>query len=227
MTPRTRLLLSEHFAQYVSEHKKEYIERVLATRTRHLTFILEDIYQSQNASAVVRTCECLGLQDVYTAENYSKYSVNPKVLKGSNKWLNLIRYHDADQNNTERCFDDLHKKGYKIMVTKPGPDGVPLENLPVDHKMALLLGNELKGASSFALSHADALVNVTMIGFTESLNLSATAAICAYTLIGKIHKSESSWNLTEDEKDEIRLDWFRKIVRRSDLIEREFLKDHV
>src|SRR5882672_6982027 len=117
LSPDQRQLLTEHFSQYISDHKKEFIEKVLAERTRYITVVLEDIYQSQNASAVVRTCECLGVQDIHIIENKSRYSVNPKVLKGSNKWVNLIRYKDKVADNAPLCFDALRRNGYRILAT--------------------------------------------------------------------------------------------------------------
>src|SRR3954469_15050419 len=106
MTSREQLLYN-HLSQFVSDHKKNFIEKVLEQRTRHITVVLEDIYQSQNASAVVRTCECMGLQDVHIVENLSKYQLNIRVLKGANKWLDLVRHREPKTNNTEKCFQQL------------------------------------------------------------------------------------------------------------------------
>lgn len=94
---RQEQLLLEHFAQYISEHKKEFAEKVLTERTKQVTVVLEDIYQSQNASAALRTCECMGLQDIHIIENTTKYEVNKYVLKGSYKWLSLHRYKQKKQ----------------------------------------------------------------------------------------------------------------------------------
>ena len=112
-------LLCEYFSRFVSDHKKEFVEKVLDQRTRHITMVLEDIYQSQNASAVIRTCECMGIQDVHIIENDSKYTVNRRVLKGSYKWVDLIRHKGKSRNNTEACFDMLRANGYKIAATDP------------------------------------------------------------------------------------------------------------
>ena len=215
-------LLTDHFSQYISDHKKEFIEKVLAERTRYITVVMEDIYQSQNASAVVRTCECMGVQDVHIVENRSRYSVNPKVLKGANKWVDLIRYKDRGVNNTETCFNVLRQKGYRILVADPSPDCISLNEIPVHEKLAVVMGNELKGTSGYALDHADEKVRIPMVGFTESLNISVSAAICLNTLVTKVRNSDMDWSLSAEERDEIRLAWYRKAVKRSDLIEREF-----
>jgi tRNA (guanosine-2'-O-)-methyltransferase len=222
LSPEHRQLLTDHFSQYISDHKKEFIERVLAERTRYITVVMEDIYQSQNASAVVRTCECMGVQDIHIVENKSRYSVNPKVLKGANKWVDLIRYKDKKGNNTETCFKVLRQKGYRILVADPAPDCIPLNEIPVQEKLAIVMGNELKGTSGYALDHADEKVRIPMVGFTESLNISVSAAICLQTLVTKVRDSEMDWSLSDEERNEIRLTWYRKAVKRSELIEREF-----
>src|SRR5882762_1532731 len=226
LTPDQQQLLTDHFSQYISDHKKEFVEKVLAKRTRYITVVMEDIHQSQNASAVVRTCECMGVQDVHIIENRSPYSVNPKVLRGANKWVDLIRYRDKRVNNTETCFTVLRQKGYRILVADPSPDCISLNEIPVHEKLALVMGNELKGTSGYALDHADEKVRIPMVGFTESLNISVSAAICLQTLVTKVRDSEMDWSLSDEERSEIRLTWYRKAVKRSDLIEREFFLRH-
>ena len=218
-----RQLLTDHFAQYISDHKKDFITRVLDQRTRHITMVMENIYQSQNASAVVRTCECMGLQDIHIIEDHSKYQVNIKVLKGSNKWLDLIRYKTKNINNSEACFKVLRERGYKIIVTDPSPDCVSIDEVSVQDKVAIVMGNELKGISSYAQEHCDLRVKIPMYGFTESMNISVSAAICMNTLMPKLRNSSVNWHLSDEEKKDIRLQWFRKVVRKSDIIEREFL----
>jgi tRNA (guanosine-2'-O-)-methyltransferase len=217
-------LLSEYYSRFVSEHKKAFVERVLDQRTRHITMVLEDIYQSQNASAVIRTCECMGIQDVHIIENDSKYTVNRRVLKGSYKWVDLIRHKGKTRNNTQACFDQLRARGYKIMATDPSPEGISIHDVSVDDKIAIVMGNELHGTSSYAIENADMKVRIPMYGFTESLNISVSAAICLNSLVPALRSSEVNWQLTQTEKDEIRLGWLRKMVRNAEIVEREFLK---
>lgn len=200
------------------------MQRVLAQRTRHVTLVLEDIYQSQNASAAVRTCECLGVQDIHMIENTSKYGINKKVLKGSNKWIDIHRYKEKNSNNTEICFSKLKSQGYKLLVTDPSPDGISINDVSIDEKIALVMGNEQDGNSEFAKTHADQKVFIPMVGFTESLNISVSAAICLNTLLTKLRQSDVSWKLEEEEREAILLQWVKKSVRNSNLLEKEFLK---
>ncbi|MEK6781445.1 MAG: RNA methyltransferase [Bacteroidota bacterium] len=226
MTPEEKnQLVIDHFAQFISEHKKTFLEKVLEQRTRYITVVLEDIFQSQNASAVVRTCECMGLQDIHVVESKSSYSVNKKVIKGANKWIDLIRYRSKGSNNIEECFKNLKGKGYRILVTEPEANGSSIDEISVtDQPLAIVMGNELDGASKYALEHADVKVKIPMYGFTESLNISVSAAICLNTVIPKLRQSNASWQLTTSEKEILRLQWYKKIVKRSDIIEKEFLR---
>jgi tRNA (guanosine-2'-O-)-methyltransferase len=218
-------LLFYHLAQFVSDHKKDFVERVLNERTRYLTVVLENIYQSQNASASIRTCECMGLQDIHIVENTAQYQLNVRVLKGADKWLNLERYRAKDVNNTETCFNSLRSKGYKILVAAPDEDGISIDEVDIrEDKVAIVFGNELRGASAYALDHGDQKVRIPMYGFTESLNISVSVAICLNTLLTKLRHAEMNIFLTDEEKRIIKLEWYRKIVKRSDILEKEFLR---
>jgi tRNA (guanosine-2'-O-)-methyltransferase len=187
--------------------------------------VLENIFQSQNASAAVRTSECMGLQDVHIIENTADYHLNIRVLKGSYKWMNLERYRDKNVNNTETCFQHLRNNGYKIMVADPSEDGMSIDDIDLSAgKFALVFGNELNGASTYCLEHADQKIRIPMFGFTESLNISVSVAICLNTVLSKLRHSEVNIGLTHEEKENIKLAWYRKIVKRSDVLEREFLR---
>jgi tRNA (guanosine-2'-O-)-methyltransferase len=218
--------LTSHLGQYLTEKRRDAIERVLDARTRYLTIVLEDIYQSHNASAVIRTCECMGLQDLHIIESRSKYGTNKKVLKGSNKWITMNRYRDKSANNTEVCLDKLRSSGYRVLAMDPAPDGVSIEEVPLSEKIALVMGNELDGLSVTALERSDVKVRVPMAGFTESLNISVCAAISMNILLTRLREAGIQMNLSDNEKDSIRLEWYRKCVRGSDIIEREFIRKH-
>lgn len=215
----------DHLAQFITDHKKQGVERVLANRTRYITVVLEDIFQSQNASAVIRTCECMGLQDVHIVENITRYSINPRVLKGANKWMNISKHASRNENNTEACAAKLKEAGYRILALDPDEDGRSIFDVDVrSSKMALIFGNELRGLSAAALKVCDEKVRIPMYGFTESLNISVSVAICLNSLVNSIRVAGVDGALPDKEKDVIRLSWYRKIVRNSTVIEREFLR---
>ena len=215
--------LLEFLLQFVSDHKKSLMEKVLDNRTRRLTLVMEDIFQSQNASAMVRTCECFGVQDIHILESRSKYGTNLKVLKGSHFWVNLIKHKKEKPIDT---YINLKSLGYKILVTSVSPGSKSIFDVdPIElGKIALVMGNELRGISKEAEENADQLVHIPMVGFTESFNVSVSAAICISHLVNKIRQSDLDWKLTEAEKDEIRMTWVKLMVKKSDVLERNFLK---
>ena len=111
-----------------------------------------------------------------------------------------------------------------MLVADPGDEGITIDEVSLENKVALVFGNELRGISNEAMSLSDERVRIPMYGFTESFNISVSAAICLNTLVGKLHRNGSFAGLSDEEKDVLKLKWYRKIVRKSDLIEREFLR---
>jgi tRNA (guanosine-2'-O-)-methyltransferase len=219
-----QVLLTRHFEHYLTEKRKDVIQRVLSQRTRHVALVLENIVQPHNMSAVVRTCECYGVQNLYIVDDQNLFEVNKRVLKGSNKWIDIVRYKAKERNNTTNCLQDLKRAGYQILVTHPDAEGISIEEVDVTQKIALVMGNESIGVSDEALQLADQKVYIPMVGFTESMNISVSAAICLHTLLPKLRRSPVTWQLTQYEQDFLRLEWMKKSIRRSDLIEQEFLK---
>jgi tRNA (guanosine-2'-O-)-methyltransferase len=215
--------LVKYLSGFISDNRKKKFEEIIQNRTRHITVVLEDIYQPHNASAVLRSCDCFGIQDVHVIENKNKYQVNPDVALGSPKWLNLYKYNGAE-NNTIACLNHLKNQGYRIVATTPHEKDCNLEELPIDSKTALLFGTELEGISDIARSKADAFVKIPMYGFTESFNISVSAAICLYSLTHKLHQADFDWHLTESEKQEVMLAWLRNSINKPELIEEEFRK---
>ena len=136
--------LIEYMGQFLTDERKSRFNDILPHRTRHITIVLENIFQPQNASAVLRTCDCLGVQDVHIIENGNKYNVNPSVALGSNKWLSMHYYNEAS-NNTAQCIELLKKRGYKIVCTSPHNNSCALEDLDISTKTALFLVQRCMG----------------------------------------------------------------------------------
>jgi len=219
----TKLKLLEHLMSFVSDERKKRFDDILQHRTRHITVVLEDIFQPHNASAVLRSCDLTGVQDVHIIENGNDYNVNPEVALGSSKWLNLIKYNEKD-NNTLDIFDRLRKDGYTIVATTPHKNNFDLDTLPIDKKVAVVFGTELTGLSELAINNADEYLRIPMFGFTESYNISVSAALTLFTLTQRLRKSDINWQLDDDEISDILLDWARNSVGISEIIERHFMK---
>ncbi|MDH5366199.1 MAG: RNA methyltransferase [Cyclobacteriaceae bacterium] len=216
--------ITNMLSEFVTENKKTQIEKVLDERTRHLSVVLEDIYQPQNASAIVRTCDCFGIQDLHIIEKENQYSINPKVVMGASKWVDLYSYCIPDINNTISCVTNLKQKGYRIVATTPDANCKPINELNLNEKVALVFGTEQTGVSNELLQMADEKVTIPMYGFTESFNISVSAAVSLYTITEKLRQSSICWKLSKEEKNELRLDWYKKIVKRSDLIIEEYIQ---
>ncbi len=223
MDSHTRKLVIEFLNDFVTRSRLEKIQQVLTGRTRHVTIVLEDIYQPQNASAVLRSCECFGVQDVHIIENRNDYEINPEVVMGANKWLNLNRYSDGEFN-TKTCLSKLKQQGYQLVATSPHEhDFTPL-NLPLEKPVALLFGTEREGLSVQAQEMADYFLRIPMAGFTESFNISVSAAVCLYELTNRLRKSDIPWHLTEDHYDELCLAWLKASIKSPELLVKRFLE---
>ncbi len=216
--------LIEHLATLVTNQRWDLMNKIIADRTRYITVVLEDIFQPHNASAVLRTCDCFGIQDIHIIENRNKYTVNPDVALGASKWLNLNKYNETEEN-TVACINHLKEQGYRIVATSPHKNDVDLEHFDLNKgKVALLFGSELPGLTDVALKHADEFLKIPMYGFTESFNISVSAAIVLHHLRWKLNQSDINWQLSNDEKEEILLNWLRQSIKRSETVEKEFLK---
>ena len=211
---------------FVSQHKREFIDQVLAERTRHITIVMEDIKHPQNASAVLRTCECLGIQDIHIIENDNKFQIHKKIVKGSDKWLTIHRYRGKRKNNSIECIADLKMNGFLICGLHPALSGQNMfDFFPGDQKIALVFGNEFNGLSPEMQSHVDVSLRIPMVGFTESFNLSVCAAICVTHIRNTLIKKEVNFRLKSEEKERLKLDWYKKVIRKSGYYEREFYKN--
>lgn len=221
-TPNDIDELSAYLARFVTDDRRARMEQVLGERTRYLTVVVEDVYQPHNASAVLRTCDCFGIQDVHIIENRNRYRLNPGVELGTAQWLTLHRYGRAE-HNTADALACLRAAGYRIVATSPHADDVPLAQFDLEAgPSALLFGNELDGLSSVALDAADEHLVIPMYGFVESLNISVSAAIVLHDLSSRLRTGGVAYRLSPDEQAQIMLGWLRSSIGRADVLEREF-----
>lgn len=211
------------FSEYLSEHKKALFWEVLSWRTRYITVVLEDIFQAQNASAVLRTCDCFGIQDVHIIENRHEYQVNPDVALGAQKWLSLYKYAGGEEPAMD-ALQHLKDSGYRIIATSPhANETIALEDLDMEKgKCAIVFGSELPGVSAKIMDTADECMCIPMHGFTESFNISVSAAVSLHYLSNKLHNSGLDWKLSDKEQETLHLDWARQSLKRPDLLEKRF-----
>jgi tRNA (guanosine-2'-O-)-methyltransferase len=214
--------LIDFLSGFVSERRLSIIDKVIENRTSYVTVLLEDISHAQNANAVLRTCECMGLQDIHIIENLNQYYYSKGVAMGAGKWVNFHKYNKHENNSLE-AINTLKSSGYRIVATAPGGNCIPLQDFDVTKgKFAIVLGTEQEGISETVRKHADELITIPMYGFTESFNLSVSNAIILHHLIEKLRSSDVEWQFSDDEKTKLKLQWLRLAIKKSDLLIQKF-----
>ena len=200
--------LYESASQLFSPHKRQLFDKLVLNRTRHICVVLEDIFQPHNASAVLRSCDCFGVQDVHVVENHNKYAPNSDVTMGSDKWVDFYKHPDILQT-----YDQLRQKGYRIIATLPHENDTLITQLDISQPTALVFGTELTGLSQEAIDHADGYVKVPMYGFTESFNISVCAALSLFYLTERMRANPSiHWQLSPLEQITLKLYWSMQVI---------------
>jgi len=215
--------ITKYLSGFITPSRLQLFDEVLQSRTSYLAVILEDIYQPQNASAVLRTCDCFGIQNVHVIENRNTFDVSKEVALGSSKWLSIHKYNEH-QNNSLKAIQTLKEKGYRIVATTPHKNDTYLQDFDLSKgKTALVFGSEKPGISKLILNEADEYLKIPMYGFTESFNISVSAAIVLHHLSEKLRKQPKEfWELNSSEKNDIKLQWLRNTIKRSDLLEQQY-----
>lgn len=201
-----------YLKSYISESRYERIMQVSANRTNHVAVVVENLYQSHNMSAVLRTSECLGIQNVHIIENKFQYKLSKEVSMGSDKWLNLHHYNTLE-NNTEDCIRKVKSLGYKVVATMPAENDSMLDDVDISVPTAFLFGTELLGLTPQAVALADEFVKIPMYGFTESYNISVSVALTMMNVTERMRHSDIAWQLPEQELQALRLEWMKKSLK--------------
>ena len=208
--------LLEHLLSFLTDRRKNLFDEVISKRTRHFTVATEDVYQLHNTSAVMRSCDVFGIQDLHVIEEKVSKKIDREIAMGAQKWVNINRH-----NSTKECIDNLKENGYQIIATTPHNNSTELKDFDISKKSAFFFGKEKEGLSDIVLEAADGYLKIPMYGFTESLNISVSAAIILQTLITRLKDSDVVWELSELEKNEIKLQWAKMSIKSStEIIER-------
>lgn len=213
----------EEFYSIISRSKQEMYERIARDRTKHLTVVLENIYQEHNASAVIRSCDCFGIQELHVIEKNNQYKIQRDIALGAGRWVDLYNY-DQGPNPTIDCITKLKNKGYKIVATTPHTNDITINDLNLEQPIALVFGTERRGISDEIKEMADEFVKIPMYGFTESFNISVSVALALNTLRERLEKSSINWKLDENEQTLLKIKWCKKILRSGNEMEEEFRK---
>jgi tRNA (guanosine-2'-O-)-methyltransferase len=207
------LKLLEYLENFLTENRSERFKKILPQRTKHFTVATEDVYQLHNTSAVMRTCDVFGIQELNIVEEVNSKSIDREIAMGAQKWVDLNRF----QNITD-CIKDVRAKGYQIVATTPHIDDCELIDFDITKKSCFFFGRESQGLSQQVIDEADSFLKIPMVGFTESLNISVSAAIILQHVTAQLRKSEIDWKLTEEEIIDKRFDWIKKTLKDYDAI---------
>ena len=213
--------LLHYLQECITPERKERFLNILEERTKFITVAIEDVFQRHNMSAVIRSCEVFGIQDAHVIENRNAKCLDEEISMGAQNWVDVHEYKD-----TATCIDSLRSKGYKIIATTPHNNSCYLDDFELNEKVALFFGTEKNGLTPEVIEKADGYLKVPMVGFTESLNISVSAAIILQSLSNKLKKSSLDWPLTEEEKQEKQLDWTKKSIKSIDSVLDRYLKEH-
>ncbi len=155
------------------------VERLLSFRQPDLRVILEEVTNTHNASAVVRTCDAAGVLniDIIYAEP-EPFPVNKAISTRTEKWLNFSLYSSVNE-----CFSKLKAAGFKIAATHLKKNAVSYTSLDYTQPIAIVLGNESQGISEEACAQSDYIIKIPMFGMAQSLNLSVSAGIILYEAV--------------------------------------------
>lgn len=161
----------------MTPERSERLNRVLNKRQPGITVVLENVADPHNISAVMRTCDAIGMQDVYVLNTaiarHKKWGA--KSSSSASKWLSIHQFNDV-----KTCFEALRKKYKKIYTTHLSSDAVDLYDLDLTESVALVFGNEHSGVSEELISLCDGNFIIPQVGIIKSLNISVACAVSLY-----------------------------------------------
>jgi len=211
-----------YLENFITEGRRDRFLQVLSQRSKHFTVVIEDIFQLHNTSAVLRTCEVFGIQELNVVEEKYGKTIDKEIALGAQKWVDVNRF-----DSTAASIKAIKDKGYRIIATSPHDDSCLMEDFDISHPSALFFGTEINGLSEEVLSQADGFLKIPMVGFTESLNISSSAAIILQNLSSRLRRSNINWQLSEDDILAKRIDWAQKSIKDIDFITRKYLEQTV
>ena len=198
----------EFLENILTENRKERFLNVLKNRTRHFTVVVEDVFQMHNTSAVMRSCEVFGIQELNVIEQRFGKRIDKEIAMGAQKWVDINAF-----DSISGCLDNLKSLGYQIIATTPHENDCLLEDFDISKPSALFFGTERDGLSEEILKRADGFLKIPMVGFTESLNISVSAAIIIQNLTERLRNSTIQWQLSEVEIIEKRMQWAKNTIK--------------
>jgi tRNA (guanosine-2'-O-)-methyltransferase len=212
-----------YLKEFVSEKRFELFKKIVKERTRYASVLIENVYQSHNASAILRTCEALGFQDVYVFERKNSFSPNEDIALGAEKWLNIYKYSEQKHKFGE-VIGLLKQNGYRIIATTL-QNSTSLYDFPLEKgKCVFMFGTEISGLTDEAINVADEFIKIPIYGFTDSFNVSVSVGIIMNYVARELRIRNIDYKLSEAEQEEILIKWLVNSIPSGDKILQRFLQ---
>ncbi|WP_416442248.1 TrmH family RNA methyltransferase [Leeuwenhoekiella sp. A16] len=211
--------LLQYLESFLTQKRVDLFKQVASQRTNHFTVVNEDVRHLHNTSAVIRSCDAFGVQNVHVIEEKIGRRIDKEIAMGAQKWTTVNRY-----NNVHETIENLKKDGYRIVATTPHHQAHTLQDFNINTPAALFFGREAEGLSDAVINEADDYIYIPTSGFTHSLNISVSAAIILQNLMQRLQNSSVNWQLSPKEQIELRLQWAKRHMKNYDELVERFMK---
>jgi tRNA (guanosine-2'-O-)-methyltransferase len=214
----------EEFYKIITPNKVGLFEKIAPQRSRHLVVGLENIQQDHNASAIMRTMDCLGFQELHLIEKNNNYQFQRDIALGAARWLDVMQ-HQQEPEPVLDSIAHLRQKGYQIVATSPHIKASTPQNIDLTQPIALFFGAEKHGISEELSANADAFLHIPMHGFTESFNLSVSAALVLSALRTRLEAGSIDWLLSPEAQTELKISWCERILNGGPQLAQKFREE--
>jgi len=200
-----------------SDERLERIDEILLRKQPTLKIMLDDIHSSQNLSAILRTCDGVGVQHLYyTTSDNKDLRIHKTITQGAHRWVERIR---IGREEKRAFFQKKQKEGYQLVVTHLEERAVSFREVDYTKPTIIVMGNEKDGVSSETVDLADAVIIIPMQGMVQSLNVSVAAALILYEAERQLESAGryDTPQFPDEEREKIKNDWLYRdnIARRS------------
>jgi tRNA (guanosine-2'-O-)-methyltransferase len=214
----------EEFYKIITPNKVGLFEKIAPQRSRHLVVGLENIQQDHNASAIMRTMDCLGFQELHLIEKNNNYQFQRDIALGAARWLDVVQ-HQQEPEPVLDSIAHLRQKGYQIVATSPHINASTPQNIDLTQPIALFFGAEKHGISEELSANADAFLHIPMHGFTESFNLSVSAALVLSALRTRLEAGSVDWLMSYEAQTELKISWCERILNGGPQLAQKFREE--
>jgi tRNA (guanosine-2'-O-)-methyltransferase len=200
-----------------NEQRRDRIDDILVRKQLNLQLFLDDIHNSQNLSAILRSCDGVGVLNLYyTTAKDGDLRIHKTITQGAHRWVNR---HRIVQNERCQFLKEKQEEGFQIVVTHFSDKAVSFREVDYTRPTIMVMGNEKEGVSEEVIAMADVLVMIPMMGMVQSLNVSVATALILYEAERQLENAGryDTPQLPKEQREKIKKDWLYRdmIARRS------------